>query len=526
MTAIVLLHAALLACYALLYPPYVAFDEPQHVDMVVAIAEDGEYPAPAERELALGVAQSSDTVYGGKQLRGPYTAENAVPRDERRSLTEYGGTEPAPTPPRYPNQMTQHPPAYYGLVAVVAELVPGEQDWAFDRAVVLFRLASALLLAPLPLLLWLGARRLLGDGPPAVSAAALPLLVPGMTRTGGSVNNDVLVMIVSAALLVLLARVLTGDLSRRTAAGVGAVCAVALLTKGTAMPVLVAVPLAYAVGWRRTGARLPCQQLAVVGAVASLGGWWWVRNLVTYGALQPSGYGPEAEAAIEATAPPPPWTVDRWWPHFERLEGRFWSALGMIDIPSALPEWTVRALTVAAVVAIVFALVAGSDLAGGRWTALVLLTPFVLLFVALVETTLSAYLDNGLPAGIQGRYLYGGAVILAPVVAAGAATALGRLRRFQAIGVVAAGVGVQALAVGAVLRGFYLPGDRSVDRLNNLREAADNLAAWSPFPPGVTALPFVLAAVLALAALAAAALSARSEPARAEPAAPQAVHAA
>lgn len=509
-----LLHAALLACYALLYPPYVAFDEPQHVDMVVAIAEDGEYPAPAERELALGVAQSSDTVYSGNRLRGPYTEQNAVPRDERRSLTEYGGLEPAPTPPRYPNQMTQHPPAYYGLVAVVAELVPGEQDWAYDRTVALLRLTSALLLAPLPLLLWLGARRLLGDGPPAVAASALPLLVPGMTRTGGSVNNDVLVMLVAGALLVLLARVVTGDLRLRTAAGVGAVCAVALLTKGTAMPVLVAVPLAYAVGWRRSGTRLPWRQLVVVGSVAMLGGWWWVRNLVSYGALQPSGYGPEAEAAIEATAPPPPWTFDRWWPHFERLEGRFWSALGMIDIPAALPVWTVRALTVVAVVAIVFALVAGSDLAGGRWTALVLLTPFVLLFVALFRTTLSAYLDNGLPAGIQGRYLYGGAVIAAPVVAAGLATALGPLRRFSAVAVVAVGVGVQALAVAAVLRGFYLPGDRSVDRLNNLRAAADNLSAWSPFPPGATVVPFVLAAVLALAALAAAALTARSEPVR------------
>jgi hypothetical protein len=49
-----LLHGTLLVMFTVLYPPYIGPDEPQHVDMAVALTRSLAWPGPGERALALG----------------------------------------------------------------------------------------------------------------------------------------------------------------------------------------------------------------------------------------------------------------------------------------------------------------------------------------------------------------------------------------------------------------------------------------------------------------------------------------
>jgi small subunit ribosomal protein S36 len=502
-----LLHGALLAMFTVLYPPYIGPDEPQHVDMAFALTRSVEWPAPGERALSLGVARTSDPFYrrGARRRVGPYLERDAVPRGGRPSLCALGGNAPSPTPPRYPNQMVQHAPLYYAIEAAVLKVAPGECAWPYDRLVWLMRGVSALLLLPLPLLAWATTRRIAGEGPVAQAAAALPLAVPGLIRVGALVNNDDLLILLGALLGLLLAGVVTGDLRRRTAALVGVVLAAALLTKFNAVifaPVIVA---AYAVAWWRGRGPLPWRQLLIVGGLSLLGAWWWLRNLILYGALQPHGWSGwalrdfESHGSIGQSHP-----FDSFWPVFVRLlERRFWSALGVIDRPE-LPWIVIRGLTVLLLVGVLAALVHGRA-RGGRASLAVLAAPAVLAFLALGLWDWLYYARVGLRGGIQGRYTYPALPPLVAVVAVGYGGLLGRFRRLLPLLACVLALGVQLFALRAILRSFWLPSP-SGDRLTDLRVAFGALLAWSPWPPAATLAPFVLAAVLGLGAVAVATL--------------------
>src|SRR3954468_5146825 len=95
--ALVALNGALLCVYALLFPPYTGFDEPQHVDLTVHVAE-GEtwpWPGPGQQPLSKGIADSSNPVYFGTLHKQPYTSDPYPDRGDRKTLRELGGTAPA-----------------------------------------------------------------------------------------------------------------------------------------------------------------------------------------------------------------------------------------------------------------------------------------------------------------------------------------------------------------------------------------------------------------------------------------------
>jgi small subunit ribosomal protein S36 len=117
-----------------------------------------------------------------------------------------------------------------------------------DRELALLRLANAAVVAPLPLLAWWAARRFGHDHRTGVVAAISLLAVPMLTHIGSTLNNDNLLTLLGAVLVALLAGVLRGDRSVRTAVLVGAVVALALLTKAFAAVFPPIVALAYLVG--------------------------------------------------------------------------------------------------------------------------------------------------------------------------------------------------------------------------------------------------------------------------------------
>jgi small subunit ribosomal protein S36 len=481
---LVALNAALLSVYALLFPPYTGFDEPQHVDMTLHVlrGETWPWPAPGELPLSRGVAASSNPVYFGPLSKHPYTNDPLPDRGKRLTIGELDRT-PAPAVQNYPNQMVQHPPAYYALGALVLKAWPGSVDkMPYDQVVSVLRLLSIVLMTPLPLLVWAAGRRLT-EASTAVAAAAMSVGIPGLTRVGANVQNDDLLILATSAMLVGLVRVVTGDLTRRTAVFVGLLTALALFTKGFALVLPVVVVAAYAVH-RRAGVK-PGLWALVVGGV--LGGPWYLMNLVRFGKIQTEGLGAKADALFRGQANDEPHPLTTYVHHTASLlTRRFWGAIGIPDLPS-LPSWLAWLLTILITVLIGVAVAR----CGGRRQQLgVMLLPIPLMLVIVVAGSLHWWQFNGELPGVQGRYLYPGLLGLLLVVATGLASLLRSRRNLAPLVAIGAAFVLQAWALAIVLGTYWVPG-------HDLVAGAKGVFHWSPWPPVVTALPFVAVVVLA-----------------------------
>ncbi len=512
--AITGLHTALLLVYAVLYPAHLGYDEPQHVDMVVALLSGDGWQGPGERILSEGVYRSSDSLYDAGGVAGspyadgdllaleqPYRIGDFGVRGERPSLEDLGGDAPSEYFP--PNQIVQHPPMWHATGALVLAVLPGSDRYPYDVTIGVLRLVSVLMVAPLPLLAWAVARRLVADPAVANAAAALTLAIPGLTRVGASAGNDALVVLTFAAVLVALARVVSGDTSRRTAVATGALVSVALLTKGFGLVLPVVVLAAYALVWWRQRSTAVLTSAVVALGVSGVGMLWWLRNVVVYGAVQPRGYGPEASAILRGT-PRPPGEEVAFGPFvrqfYETTSSRFWSGLGVPDPPTfSVPVSTT--LTVLTAFGVLLALVAGvRGVRGGqdqRAALLVLLLPVVLLLAPLLWADLQSYrtyMSRVDEVGVQGRYLYGGIAGVAVAVAVGYRRLLPS-GRWPVTLAVAAALVVQVYALHLVMREFWVPRGAGLGGLDDGFRVLLDAAAW---PPVLSALPFVAAAVLAV----------------------------
>ena len=99
----------ILVGWSLLAPLGRAPDEVAHADLVFQQAAGGAYPGYDGRHSSVGMIAAWFAYTPG--LNGHWlTAESAPPRDERKTLDQFGGSKPGV----YPNQMPQHPPLYTG----------------------------------------------------------------------------------------------------------------------------------------------------------------------------------------------------------------------------------------------------------------------------------------------------------------------------------------------------------------------------------------------------------------------------
>ena len=406
MWLVVLVQTSWMLCVGVVYPAFQAPDEAQHVDYVLAHRHGEWLDRPGERQLQSGVLRAFASVPPTHSERHLSDAHQPTPRGERRSFDELGT---APTPPEsLPNQMVQHPPLYYGLAAGYTHLIPGFTGLGFDVQVFWLRLLSTLLLAPVPILLFLAGRRLLQSDTAATVAALLPLAVPSYLRTGSSVNNDALLVLAGAALTLTLAKVLAGDLRRRTAVLLGLAWGAMLLTKGLALllpPVIVAAYLAGTSGRllaRVRGALLPSLVAGGVGAL--VGGWWWVRNLVLEGAVLPQGYGAAWPNERIYGVRPGASNVEFLHGVYSRLVSRVFGSLGLIDNPP-LPYALATTLVALLVLGVLCGIVLGLPGARSpRLAGLTLLSPVVLCLVLVLVQIHPIYWQSRLFPGIQVRY--------------------------------------------------------------------------------------------------------------------------
>jgi hypothetical protein len=203
--------------------------------------------------------------------------------------------------------------------------------------------------------------------------------------------------------------------------------------------------------------------LALVG-----GGWWWIRNLVVYGAVIVGI--PLLPDAPDAFAPDPLWWLRRFaaW-----ITESYWGWFGWFDV--RIPLWTV---------AVAMALVVGGvSLAflsrrGSGKTALLFLLTFPTLAIGglVMAFAYRDYLKTGLTPAIQGRYLFPGVAGLATVTMVG----LQRLfRRGANLVLLAAGFVAVMQTIGVVTALHFYWAPRAA---GPLWEEARSMVAWSPWP--------------------------------------------
>ncbi len=502
--AVTVLHVGLLLGFTFLYPPFTGFDETQHVDAVLSIRHGDGWPAPQERELSEGlVAVATPLLQSASDL--PFSDDELLPRDERPSVAELG-VERDSVGQLLPNQITQHPPLDDGLEAAVLAVLPGSAAWAFDRTVGVLRLVSIVLMAPLPLLAWATARVL--RAPPLVGsvAALLTVSVPQLQRVGSSVNNDAAYTLAFATVLLLLARVAVGDVGRRLVVLTGVAVGAAMLTKGFALVLPLAVGLAFLVGGRRSGRSWTAGILPgflSLSLAFVVGGWWWLRNLLLYGTVQPSGWPPSYRDVLrlEPRAPGEPAPFGEFLAgSYSRLSERFWGGLEINYVgPDSFPHWLTDTLVVAALVAVVAAVVG----AGRSRLPLVVavLVPFVSTLGIIgygIWTGYSYSLDF---PGAQGRYLFGSVPSLSATVALGLVVLARRAGRAVPVAAVLLALGMQSAGLYSVVSRNWLPAYDGRGRVERYREALDGIVDYSPWPSPVTLAVLVLTGLTAVAVL-------------------------
>jgi small subunit ribosomal protein S36 len=495
------------ALWTVAVPPMRAPDEPAHVDLILYLAEGHGYPGYDERYFGESLELDTKRYLVDSRFHWPtFDASEAVPRGERPDVADLGGTAPdeearppnlsRPDFPRAYNQMPQHPPLYYegmaALLRVERWLLPGDELPGLDRELGLLRLANVLLLLPLPLLAWAGARRIGGSNRAATVAALLPLGLPQLLHIAASVNNDNLLILLGGVLAVLLAGVARGRRAWRTDVAVAVVLGLALLTKAFAVMFVPAVVVAYGLcAWTTGRRRATAVGLGRVGVVSAvLGGWWWIGNLTREGQVEPTT---ETLTRTEADRPPEFHAegIRFVWTFTGRLITRTWAWIGFRNPKFELPGPVVvlaMAVVIVAVVAAAIRARPGRSADGGprradiafAWLAVAMLLLFVM------RRAWGLYETTGLYAFIQGRYLYSALVGPMAVVAIG----LVALFRRRAVPVTLAGTLIlQGWVLLEVVRGSWSgPG-----MLGPVR----GMLAWSPWPPLLVIAAAALAAATA-----------------------------
>lgn len=403
--------------WGVVLPAFDGPDEPWHHNSVARLVDGGGWP-PAYEAMVLestwdAVRESGAAVPGEDDRAAP------IAPGERGPLLD--GTSEGSDVPDF---MLQHPPAHYGLVAVVVTAAGGG-DLAWDRAQLLMRAVSAVLVAAAVALVVGAVRWATGDRRAGLVGGASVLTIPFFTNAGAYVSNDTLLLAACSATVYLLLRAVRdpGAASWLLPAG-GAAYGLALLTKGFALflaPVVAVLALLVVIG--RRGERRRSLLQAGVAAVLCLGigGWWWVRNYLTLGTVQPSRLGARerSETPVDGYS-----LQDFAVGALGRLNATFWGRGGRPDV--ALPDLVPWSLSVVLAVVVVVALTHRR----ARWLLVVLASYPAAVAATVILNAHGIYWDTGRPfQGVQGRYLYSGVAAFSLAVGSAFHVAARRLPR-------------------------------------------------------------------------------------------------
>ena len=274
----------------------------------------------------------------------------------------------------------------------------------------------------------------------ALAAAAITAFNPMFLFISASVNNGNLGMLLSAAGIWLLARLVrrhAGPQPRATwprdVVVLGLVLGAAVLTRTNALGLLPLTALAIGyVAWRRRSWRYFFGGgVITAGLVALISGWWFVRNLALYGDLT----GIERFIVILGYRDPPA-TLRQLWGERHGFMIAYWGLFGGVNVP--LPGWIYDVLNGLAIAAALGLGLAAARFGWRVWRggARVWCTPrtmqllLLLLWPALVLTLWAAWALRTWSS--QGRLVFGAISAWSVWLAVGLSRwlAWGRLRRW------------------------------------------------------------------------------------------------
>jgi small subunit ribosomal protein S36 len=183
--------------------------------------------------------------------------------------------------------MAQHPPLWYWIAGALDRGAGTGDDDDLRLRSQRFRWLNVTFLVAAAVLTVEAGRRIGLSPAAAMLAAVIPALSPRWMWSGATANNDTILVALTAVLILLIAR---GEMFAGTwqvVAG-GLALGFALLSKVFALALI---------GWlicvslRRSWRGREWSALRRTGVVIALGmivgGWWWLRNLMVYGRLQP-----------------------------------------------------------------------------------------------------------------------------------------------------------------------------------------------------------------------------------------------
>jgi small subunit ribosomal protein S36 len=482
------LYFVALVVYSIVVPAYRAPDEPHHVDLTHLLSEELTYPDWDDRRMSAEVLVSNSQVEFSGPRSGHLTAGEAPPRGSRLSFEELGEGRSSGGL----NHIAQHPPLYYMLAGGVeraVEVVAG--DLSFDVELWLYRLVSVLLVTPVPLIVWWITQQLRLPRAMAVAATLVPLGVPQFLHIGSAVNNDSLLLLTFWLSTALVIRFAQGHLGPRTALLAGAVAGAGLLTKGFALvlPLYGLAGIAVAVlrdpGRRRSGLLAAA---TYTGTAFVVGGWWWVKNMIRFGELNPSVYYEEVPILDDVEV-----DLGRFFSAWaQRTTLRFWGSFGWFDVD--LPTVLVNVATTLVLVGLIMGCVRRDRVGGAPLgERLLLASPLVLLVATQFGFALWNYALTGQFPGMQGRYWFGALAGMAVVVVAGYSNLLrGHIRALPLVVLVGVLV-TNGVALSRLLRFYWGPRDASFS--DRLQAVVD----WAPLPAGVLGLGLVLGVLVLLA---------------------------
>jgi hypothetical protein len=427
----------LLVLWALTAPMFQAPDEAAHVDAVVRLALGHGWPATGHMHFLRAV----DHMVSSAPTTGPSNRPSVA-----QMLATYPGFAGTV------DQMSQHPPVWYSVLAGVLRLAHfAGHRW--DVTVTLLRLVDAVVVAPLPVFVWATVRRLTGARRLALIAPLGLLAVPELAQVAGSATVLAPTLLLGGVLVWLAARVLTHADRWVSVVGLGA-CAAALAwcnALGLVAAVFaVVVPLAVRDSpWSR---RLGGAGLVLV-VVVLLGGWWWAHQLLTTGTVQPDGLGAADRPVAwgDGTTRDLGSFFDTQW---NGLTLTFWGDLGAYRFP------------LSPILVDVGLCWGATRRYAAKWNSSVLLLLPALTLVAVMVRNWEAYGRLHTISSQQGRLLFVAVVALIAVEAAAWAALIERpdLRRRAARWFIVAAAAVGAYGFSLLYRGGYQATDLGVTR--------------------------------------------------------------
>lgn len=278
----------------------------------------------------------------------------------------------------------------------------------------------------------------------AVGAAAVGAFVPQFLFIGASVNNDNLITLLAAAVLLVIVRVARGGSDTRSLVVLGALMGLAALTKISGLGLLPLAAIVLAMEAFRKRSLVVRDWLIVFGLAAAIAGWWYARNYSLYG--DPLGLNMMLEVVGKRHPEPTLWQLLQ--SESEGFWVSFWGLFGGVNILAEGWVYHLYAgMTLLAGIGLLVALVRWLRASGTRmkWPLPILIGWLAILCASLIRWTLVT------PAS-QGRLIFPALPVVAVLMVLGLASLIPqRLARWLP-GV----LGVPLFAVAAAVLFLYI----------------------------------------------------------------------